>query len=103
MSITFYSPVEDSREVVVPDGRIRILLETLGLDDIDDERVGTCLPNDFLGRVLIALALIPSGPMRGGAPFTLAGRTPELLHDVLSELRELADQAVSRNILVLWA
>lgn len=72
---------------------------------------GSMAPEDFLGRVLLALAITPADEGRpeidatrpGGAVTVLCARRPGYLQMRLAELHELAQFAVSRNRMIFWS
>lgn len=111
MSVTFYAPYEGSPEVNLSNVNARLLLEHLGLDDIDGDLFGNCPAHDFLGRVLMAVAISPKDegvPLheeltRRGARSINAGRAPGYLQDRLGELRSLAECAIQKKLQVVWA
>lgn len=89
------------------------LLRALGLyaDDASFEDVccGAVSGQDFLGRVLVALAVAPADagmPAHASAThsnFIDCGRSEGYLQDRLETLREIAEFAVSRSTEVTWA
>lgn len=93
MSVTFYSGAEGSPEVIIEDPQAHLLLETLGLDDIDDNLYGHCEAQDFMGRLLLA----------GAIGRTSRGRTPGFLRRKLDELHSLADYATEKDLQILWS
>lgn len=65
--------------------------------------------SDFLGRVLMALAIAPDDEgmpayevPTGGAQFIEGARRPGYLQDRLIELKALAEWAVANNVPVNW-
>lgn len=87
------------------------VLALLGLLDEDEEwdLSGYVSGEDFLGRVLIALAgLDLTTDDANGLPrvtegnFTEWGRQPHYLRDRLNELREMADVSMKGNQLISW-
>lgn len=103
--------------VNVANGNASVLLAALGLlgDDLDAEArqdvlCGGSVPaEDFLGRILLALAVAPSdagvpaheipGP---GARFVECGRSEGYLQDRLGALRGVADFAITQDTEVVW-
>lgn len=91
------------------------LLQTLGLAPTPltpdaDVYCGTIDAEDFLGRVLIALAVapvdegIPAHEVPGpGAQFIDCGRRPGYTQEALAHLRDVADFAVARGRKVVWS
>lgn len=86
-----------------------LVLDTLGLDPCD---LSGALPaDDFLGRVLMALAVSPedegtpsyddSSP--GGMTWIECGRRKGYLQERLAELHELAEHAKTEGAEVSWA
>ena len=111
MSVTFYAPADESPEVLLLDSNARLILENLGLDDIDGELFGSCPAQDFLGRVLVALAIAPQDAGRpttvdrspAGSRIVNYGRVPGFLQDKLVELQALAEYAIEKKLQVVWA
>lgn len=95
--------------------------QTLGID-LDPDWCGDMAAEDFLGRVLMALAISPAdegmpshtlqpgddagvlfGTVREGGPTIIAGaRRPGYLQERLAELHELALWAVANDAVVMW-
>ena len=78
--------------------------QSLGIDLEDEGWCGGMTAEDFLGRVLVALAIepvsagIPSHEVPGpGARMIDCGRPEGYLQDRLGQLRELADWAVANG------
>lgn len=91
------------------------VLQALGLmtdaDDFGDVCVGSCSPENFLGRVLIAEAVATNsyvGRSAGNVSTVLGnvydcGTDDNYLADKLSQLRTLAEYAVATNREVVWS
>jgi hypothetical protein len=95
-------------EVNLANSNARGILELLGYDDND--LCGHADADEFLGRVLVAMAIAPrdlctptSEELGGsGARIIMCGR-PEGYHQrVLGDLRELAEYAVARGVSISW-
>lgn len=117
MSVTFHTEPFDgelSQEapwVNMTNTNARLLLEVLGLDDLEDDLMGECEPDDFLGRVLLgaALSLFDEGaPAKetvhpSGARIIHAGRSKGYVQERLADLHALAEWAVKNNRTIFWA
>lgn len=90
------------------------VLEVLGFTlDPEEGLVGTCEVDDFLGRVLVALAVahedegMPAHDMSPGEPgatMWAAAREPGDLQRRLRDLRDLAESCSDQGVLmVAWA
>lgn len=117
MSVTFHTEPFDgelSQEapwVNMSNTNARLLLEVLGLDDMEDDLMGECEPDDFLGRVLLgaALSLFDEGSLAretvhpSGARIIHAGRPKGYVQERLADLHALAEWAVSKKRTIFWA
>jgi hypothetical protein len=110
--------VQTDPEVNVSNSNARLLLEALGLPFVDG--CGSLGADDFLGRVLTALAVAPQdagvpahrlvpgestifGPVvEGGATFIDCGRSEGYLQERLLQLEEVATAALLAGREVSW-
>jgi hypothetical protein len=90
------------------------VLEVLGFTpDPEEGLVGACEVDDFLGRVMVALAAAPEDegmpafdmfPGAPGARMIQAAREPGDLQRRLRQLRDLAESAIDQGVLMIaWA
>lgn len=100
---------EEAPEVNVSNLNARYLLDALGLNDGGD-LCGTATGEDFLGRILMALAVapvdegVPAHAVPGaGARWVECGRRPGYLQEVLGWLHEVAEWAIAHDRKVVWA
>lgn len=84
-------------------------MDALGLKPEGSDLTGAVPAGDFLGRVLLALAIapadegVPSEDMpKTGVLMVNCGRRAGYLQEQLGYLREVADYAVAHNIEVQW-
>ncbi|MEW1639334.1 hypothetical protein AB0469_35430 [Streptomyces sp. NPDC093801] len=87
MSVTFFADIE-SESVNMANSNAARVLEVLGFDEL----AGDADAEDFLGRVLVALALAPvdaGRPSTAEGNFIDCGRTAGYTQRRLDELREL--------------
>lgn len=109
-------------EVNMASGNAALVCAALGLTPTEEGWVGELAPQDFLGRVLLALAVSPAdegmpsrdlqpgddaGPLLGvvreGGPRIIQGaRHPGYLQERLTQLRALADWAVAHDAPVFY-
>lgn len=78
------------------------VLDSLGLEGL----CGTLSAEDFLGRILLAEAIAPKDegmPAYTEGILTHCGREEGYLGDKLALLREIASQAHSKGLQVVWA
>lgn len=107
MSITIAPAIPGGPEVNMANGNARQVLDLLGVTwDGDWDEVPA---EDFLGRVLIAQALLPvATDDEHGRPavqernWTECGRRPGYLAERLAELHEVATWAVEHQAAVTW-
>lgn len=115
----YVSPVyaEQSPEVGLSQGNGEEMLRTLGVapagyvDPMEFPYAGSMPADEFLGRVLTALALDPGDPGRpssvergaGGATLIDCGRAVGYRAEVLNRLHELAEWAREREFPVCWS
>lgn len=112
MGHTFIDAVRvmNAHEVNVSNINARFILGHLGLADEDGADMSGALDaEDFLGRVLLAVALspedegIPSHTVPStGATMVECGRHAGYLHEVLDSLRAVADDAIRLGERVYW-
>jgi hypothetical protein len=82
------------------------IFDALGIMDEDDREVGSLPADDFLGRVLMAEAI---APVDEGVPaftegvVTYQGRPDGYLGAKLTELRQIASEALATDALVIWS
>lgn len=107
MSITITPNAAGSPKVNMANGNAAQVFDLLGLTFDGDW--GTTTGPDFLGRVLLALALIDTTTDGAGRPevvdgrWTSGARRPGYLADRLAELHDLAVWAVERGADVDWS
>lgn len=104
MSVTFYGYIAET-ETIIESGDVNMananaafVLDSLGLPT--DDLSGGLPADDFLGRVLMALAVAPQDEgvpayddtRPGGPQWTECGRREGYLQDQLEALRELTEQ-----------
>lgn len=106
-------PAADELSVNMSNANAATVCATLGVDLEDWGWCGSLTAEDFLGRVLVALAIQPADegvpahevpfgvPGRpawtGEARFIECGRAPGYIQERLGQLRELADWAVANG------
>lgn len=111
MSVTFYGYIAQT-ETIIESGDVNMananaafVLDSLGLPT--DDLSGGLPADDFLGRVLMALAIAPEDEGRPGYQVAErlfdCGRRPGYLQDQLGALRELAEQCTPLGAEVAWA
>lgn len=98
---------DDDPSVNMSNGNAAHLLATLGFDT--DELLGSTSAEDFLGRVLVALAVAPIDAgipahdiSEGGAQVVNCGRPEGYTQHRLDQLRTLAEFARSHDANVSW-
>ncbi|MFJ4879885.1 hypothetical protein ACIP93_32425 [Streptomyces sp. NPDC088745] len=102
MSVTFFADFTDE-PVNMANANAARVLDVLGYGY--DELCGDAEAEDFLGRVLVALAVAPAD---AGRPATVdgnvidCGRPAGYTQTRLEELRELAEDACARRLRVAW-
>ena len=109
--VLFPVPAVEFPEVNLANGNACMILEVLGID-VADDLCGEVSADDFLGRILIALALSPvdegmpaykiSGDDDEGATIWQAPRPVGYTQDVLNRLREVAEFAKSKGWGICW-
>lgn len=106
MSITFFSPGGDPEGVNLANGNAAAILRLLGLPVEPD---GVTPAEDFLGRILLAEALLDVAtddehgtPTVTDGRWTSCGRDPGYLAGRLAELQEIARDALVRGVEVIW-
>lgn len=107
MSVTFAPAIEGAPEVNMANGNAAQILDLLGLDFDGDW--GETRADDFLGRVLIAQALLTVAtddahglPAVQERNWTDCGRRPGYLAERLTDLHRLATWAVDNQAAVTW-
>ncbi|MEV5211283.1 hypothetical protein AB0K35_27805 [Micromonospora sp. NPDC053740] len=107
MSITFAPAITGAPEVNMANGNAAQILDLLGYTFDGDWADASA--EDFLGRVLIAQALLPvATDDANGLPavqernWTDCGRRPGYLADRLTDLHRLATWAVDNQAAVEW-
>lgn len=107
MSITFAPTAAGAPSVNMTNGNAAQVLDLLGLDF--DGNWGETSAEDFLGRVLIAQALLTVAtddahglPAVEDRNWTDCGRRPGYLADRLADLRRLATWAIDNQATVAW-
>ncbi|MFD3539671.1 hypothetical protein ACFWUQ_09235 [Streptomyces sp. NPDC058662] len=100
MSVTFFADFTDEPVNMANANAVRVL-DVLGYDEL----YGDADAEDFLGRVLVALAVAPADagrPATVDGNFIDCGRPPGYTQTRLEELRELAEDACARRLRVAW-
>ncbi|MEV7581562.1 hypothetical protein [Streptomyces erythrochromogenes] len=100
MSVTFFAD-SASEEVNMANANAARVLGVLGYDEL----AGDAEAGDFLGRVLVALALVPvdaGRPATAEGRFVVCGRRAGYIQERLEELHELAEGACGRSLPVYW-
>ncbi len=101
------TPVRTSPTLEVNSRNGAMLLDALGFITPEQQSTGECDAADFLGRVLLALAITPIDAGRPGTVlrvgWTDCGRRPGYLHEQLHRLHEIAEWAVLHGELIVWA
>lgn len=104
----------DAPSVNMANGNAVEVLRALGLVEVETGEVDFCgaLPaEDFLGRILLALALEPISAERpsmqmlgegNGATVVLSGRREGYMQERLADLRSVAAYAQERGLDVIW-
>lgn len=107
MSITI-TPTTGGPQVNMANGNAAQVFDLLGVDFDGD--CGETSAQDFLGRVLIALALVDTTaddtdgtPSATNTRWTDCGRRPGYLAEKLGVLWEVATWAVEHNTAVRWS
>jgi hypothetical protein len=99
-------PAAEDLEVNMSNSNAARVCSTLGIDLDEEGWCGSMSADDFLGRVLIALAIEPADegvpshelPREPGKVLWIeAGRAPGYNQERLTQLRELADWAVANG------
>jgi hypothetical protein len=125
MSVTFSADDLDwdsELAVNMSNSNAATVASTLGIDLDAEGWCGDMAPQDFLGRVLVALALSPAdegmpsfqlapgdsagvfGTVREGGPTFIQGaRRPGYLQERLEQLHELAEWAVKHNSYICYS
>jgi hypothetical protein len=78
------------------------LLDVLGLSS---ESFGSLQASDFLGRILLAVAVAPTDPGRPTiteGSVTYCGRNPGYVQKRLAQMRDLAQWCATNNARVTW-
>ncbi|MEU2454855.1 hypothetical protein ABZ605_32800 [Streptomyces sp. NPDC012765] len=100
MSVTFF--VDSAGEGVnLANSNAARVLGVLGYDEL----AGDAEADDFLGRVLVALALTPEDagrPATAEGRFVDCGRRVGYVQERLEELYELAEEARARGLTIYW-
>jgi hypothetical protein len=92
----------DELELNLSNANAYYVLDSLGLEDL----CGSLSAEDFLGRILLAEAIAPKDegmPAYTEGILTHCGREEGYLGDKLALLREIASQAHSKGLQVVWA
>jgi hypothetical protein len=111
----FLSTVLTTPELNMSNVNAREILATLGLQD-DDDLCGETSADDFMGRVLMALAVAPADAgmptyddstynedgSRIGAQYIRCGRVENYTQIKLTELHEIAEWAQRNETTVSW-
>lgn len=101
-------PAADDLSVNMSNSNAFRVCQTLGIDLEEEGWCGSLPAEDFLGRVLLALAIEPVDAGRpatvdaepGRATFIDCGRPEGYAQERLGQLRELADWAVANGALI---
>jgi hypothetical protein len=106
MSINFAAAVAGGPQVNLANGNAAQVFHLLGLEFDGD--FGEAPGQDFLGRVLLAQALLDASADQGEIPAHQVGRVVEwgrragYLADKLADLRTVANWAVRQHAEVVW-
>lgn len=112
VALSFVEELGDEYDVHMHVGGAAASLAALGYPTEDGDGCGHATPDEFLGRVLTAIALAPkdegmpaydanaNGP---GASFWHCARQPGDLQRRLGDLRGLAEFCKAEGYLVVWA
>jgi hypothetical protein len=120
MSVTFYpatqtaeyidfieGPAADAVSVNLSNVNAAHVLDTLGLLDPEGDLTGHRTAEQFLGAVLLAIAIAPADdgvPAYQVAPnFYDCGRHPGYTEERLGQLRALAEFCAAHGHLIAWA
>jgi hypothetical protein len=100
-------PEAEDLEINVSSANAVVLCDTLGINLAEEGWCGSLPAEDFLGRVLLALAIQPSDEgipahelPTGGVRWVECGRRPGYIQDRLAQLHELAAWAVAHGAVV---
>ena len=109
MSVTFYI-LNDETEVNISNSSAVEILDMLGYkvgESFEDRCCGSLTVEDFLGRVLIASALLPED---AGIPthsmshnFVECGRPEGYLNQRCADLQELGEKAQESGSIIYWS
>ncbi|THA53269.1 hypothetical protein E6R62_19470 [Streptomyces sp. A1136] len=100
MSVTFFAD-SVGVEVNMANSNAARVLGVLGYEEL----AGDAEADDFLGRVLVALALVPvdaGRPATAEGRFVDCGRRAGYIQERLEELRALAEEARAQGLPVYW-
>ncbi|MFE6714043.1 hypothetical protein [Streptomyces sp. NPDC057695] len=100
MSVTFFADAA-VEEVNMANANAARVLDVLGYDEL----AGDAEADDFLGRVLVALALVPADtgrPPTAEGRFVDCGRRAGYVLERLEDLRVLAEEARASGLPVYW-
>lgn len=97
-------PEAEELEINMSNTNAHRVCETLGINLEEEGWCGSLPAQDFLGRVLLALAIQPADEgipahevPTGGVRWVECGRSEGYLQERLGQLRELADWAVAHD------
>lgn len=97
-------PEAEHLEVNVSSSNAVVLCDALGINLAEEGWCGSLPAGDFLGRVLLALAIQPADEgipahelPTGGVRWVECGRRPGYIQDRLAQLHELAQWAVAHG------
>ena len=100
-------PEAEDLEINVSSANAVVLCDALGINLAEEGWCGSLPAEDFLGRVLVALAVQPSDEgipthevPTGGVRWIECGRRPGYIQDRLAQLHELAEWAVAHGAVV---
>ena len=107
MSITITADQAGAPEVNMHNGNAATVLDLLGITCDGD--FGETTAEDFLGRVLLAQALMDVTyddqqglPASSDGRWHVGGRRPGYLAEKLTELRDVAEWATRAGVAVVW-
>lgn len=107
-SITYIDGTENMRSVNVSNTNARDILEVLGYEQ--DELCGSATSDDFMGRILIALAIAPESAERVtevsrsnyGSTIINCGRDAGYIQDRLTDLLDVVSDASNAGMGIYW-
>lgn len=110
MHVTFAPQEGDDLSINLSNMNARVVMESLGYSNDEQIAFGDATGEDFLGRILTALALAPedegmpsyADEKEGQATMIYCGRRPGYLQERLEQLRALAEFSVATGRQIQW-